>query len=129
MLKIYTKEKDQKSYSDMLGMGSAMLCLIHCLAAPVLMGLGVNLSQIESSFFLQEFWEYIFLSLGFIAVYFSSKHSPTLLIKILLWGTFLALAASIFLHEISPVFEYLVYIASLALIITHLYNFRRLFRS
>ena len=129
MMNIHRREKDQKSYADMLGIGSALLCLIHCLAAPILLGLGVNFDHAETSFFLHEFWEIIFLILGLVAVYFSSRHSPTSFIRILLWGTYISLAASILLHEASPIFQYFVYAASIALIITHIYSFRKLFRS
>lgn len=126
MMNTYRKKRDSQQLSDVLGMGSAILCLIHCLAAPVLMALGVNLSNTESSFFLHEYWEIIFLSFGFFAVWFSSKHSKMPLIKATLWITYAFLLCSILFEHASPVFEYAIYASSLVLIIAHSFNLRHL---
>lgn len=112
--------------SDVLGIGSAFLCLIHCIAAPALLGLGSGLHEHHSSIFLHEFWDFFFLILGFIAVYFSSKHSESTFLKILLWTTYLSLFFSIMFHHSSPVFDYIVYAASILLITAHILNFRKL---
>lgn len=126
MMNTYGKKRNSKQFSDVLGMGSAILCMIHCLAAPVLLSLGVNLHSEGSSFFLHESWEILFLSLGFIAVWFSSKHSQTPLLKATLWITYGFLLCSIvFVHD-NPVFEYAIYASSLLLIIAHSFNLRKL---
>lgn len=126
MMNNHNKDQDSHQFSDVLGMSSAILCLLHCLAAPVLLGLGVNMHQVESSFFLQEFWDIIFLSLGFIAVWFSSKHSTTPFIKATLWITYGFLVCCILFEHASPIFEYAIYAASLILIIAHSINLRQL---
>lgn len=126
MMNIHRKDRDSRELSDVLGMGSALLCLLHCIAAPVLIGFGAGLQEVHSSFFLHEFWDIVFLALGFIAVFYSSKHSRSSFLKILLWTTYLSLFCSVLLHHSSPVFEYLIYAASIILIIAHTLNFRKL---
>lgn len=126
MMNIRRKERNNSELSDVLGMGSAFLCLLHCIAAPVLMGFGASIHEVHSSFFLHEFWDIIFLVLGFIAVYFSARHSKSTFLKVLLWTTYLSLLCAVILHHSSPVFEYLMYAASIVLIIAHTLNFRNL---
>ena len=126
MMNLHRKNRDNKELSDVLGIGSAFLCLIHCIAAPLLMGFGAGIHEVQHSFFLHEFWDVIFLVLGFIAVYFSARHSKSTFLKVLLWTTYLSLLCAVILHHSSPVFEYLIYAASIVLIIAHILNFRKL---
>ena len=116
--------------SDYIGIISATLCLIHCLVAPAFMGAYAhahnhNHETVEStSIFLHHGWDYFFLILGFVAVWFSSRHTSQNILKVLLWLTFGFLAASILLEEMAPFFQKLVYFSSLGLITVHILNIR-----
>jgi len=126
MMNTQRNNTDTQALSDVLGMSSALLCLVHCLAAPVLLGFGVNFHKVESSFFLHEYWDLIFLFLGFIAVWFSSKHSTQPIVKVTLWITYIFLFCSILFLHASAIFEYATYASSFLLIIIHSVNFRQL---
>jgi hypothetical protein len=103
--------------SDWLGIASASLCVVHCLFTPFLIFIASNLS----------WWHevsYLFLIISFFAAYEASKHTESKVALGIIWSSFVALAICIifeddyhFLHEIS-------YLASLGLIIGHIYNLK-----
>lgn len=118
--------------ADYTGIIAAFVCLIHCLAAPVLLGATAGMQghehHADTPWYLHHFWDYIFLAIGFLAVRYSANHTPLKWMKVLLWFSFLALGMSIFLEHYSEVFRNLVYVASSLLIGSHLYNMRNLWR-
>ena len=119
--------KIKSSSSDLLGIVSAILCLLHCLAAPILLGLySHSHDHIHHNdfFLLHHGWDYVFLGLGLIAVLFSAKHSKSNLLKALLGLTYAFLVASILLEEVSELFKNLVYVSSISLILIHSLNIR-----
>jgi len=116
-------------FSDYLGIISAVLCLIHCLLAPTLMGAYAHSheaihSNESGEFFLHHNWDYVFLGLGLLAVWLSSRHTSQLALKVLLWLTYGFLAASVLLEGQGELFQNLVYISSIALIMVHVLNIR-----
>ncbi|MEL6675976.1 MAG: MerC domain-containing protein [Bacteroidota bacterium] len=124
-------------YSDWIGIFSAFLCLIHCLAGPVLIGLGAHVHVHETaagthehaSIWLSHSWDFLFLAIGLVAVWFSARHTSSSLLKVLLWAAYLFLAAMLMLEAYAEVFRYLAYAASLALIGAHILNLRTLIRA
>lgn len=126
MMNIHREKSEKRIFSDVLGMGSALLCLIHCLAAPILMTAGLNFTHLESSFFLHESWEVLFLLFGFVAVFISTRQKSPIFLKIILWISFGLLMTSIVLEHANPAFEYSVYIASSILILGHLLHLKHL---
>ena len=118
------KTQQSTSFSDYLGITSALICLLHCLAAPVLMGWGVLAHSHGENFWLDHSWDYVFLGLGLIAVWFSSEHTHQKFLKVLLWITFGLLCGTVFLGHSYPVFQVLAFAASLGLIFAHLLNLK-----
>lgn len=116
------KQKNFNFKSDYIGMLSAGLCLIHCIFLPILFAMrAVDFEhEIEGHFK----WDYLFLAFSFYAVYHSAKHSPSPLIKVLLWFTFSVLTLCIFLEGTSKIFEYIIILASIGLVVIHLINIR-----
>lgn len=118
-------------FSDYLGIISAIICLLHCLAGPLTVGAAVHLHEHHDHsghWYLDHRWDYFFLLLGFVAVWFSARHTQRRLMKGLLWFTYVALAGAILMESQAWIFQYLVYGASLALISVHVYNLRHLLR-
>ena len=123
----------RKPLSDYLGISSATICLIHCLAAPVLMSMGIAVHDHEGhahgwEILLSHGWDFVFLGIGLIAVILSSRHMNSRPRKFLLWGSFGFLTAAILLEEAGSIFQYLVYASSLALILTHTANIKAILR-
>lgn len=121
--------KFRRFLSDYLGIFSAVLCLIHCLVAPAFMGAYAHAHSHggeahTDSMLLHHGWDYFFLGLGFIAVWFSSKHTSQPILKALLWLTFGFLAAAILLEGLAPIFQKMVYFSSLGLIVVHVLNIK-----
>ncbi|MEO1451826.1 MAG: MerC domain-containing protein [Bacteroidota bacterium] len=116
-------------YADYLGLTSAIVCLIHCLVAPLFLGVVTHVHAGEAHvhevpWYALPFWDYVFLGFGFLAVRWSVAHSHHTWIKRLLWISLAGLAGAIFLEEVHHIFSYLVYASSAALIIFHVWNIR-----
>lgn len=119
--------KTVSSTADYLGILSAFVCLIHCLAAPLLMGAAAHLHEHQSLFLWQE-WNYLFLGLGLLAVWWSSRHTHHRLMRVGMWTTFGFLAAAVLMETYAEELHYLVYAASMGLIVAHVINLRTRFR-
>ncbi|RMG63624.1 MAG: MerC domain-containing protein [Bacteroidetes bacterium] len=120
-------------FSDYLGITSALICLLHCLAGPFVLGATMHLHEHQAHgesglWWLDHRWDYFFLLLGLIAVWFSARHTHRRTMKVLLWMTYGALAGAILLETQAMFFQFLVYGASLGLIAAHVYNLRHLLR-
>ncbi len=113
-------------FSDHLGIASAVLCLIHCMVAPVAMGAVAHAHTHTGVFGLN--WDLFFLSLGLVAVWFSSRHTHQSWLKVMLWVSYSLLALTILLEKSGPVLVTLAYIASFTLIVGHVMNLIGKFR-
>jgi hypothetical protein len=105
------------NWADKLGMVSAFLCIIHCLAAPLLLTMGV-------SFLHHPVIAFGFILVAFISIYKVTKGKLFDVISILLWIAFTGFVISIVLEERAEIFEYLMYLFSASIIAGHLYNLR-----
>lgn len=117
--------------ADYLGISSATICLLHCLATPILVSMGVHVHAHEGhdhgwTLLLSHGWDFLFLGIGFLAVYWSSRHTFHPGRKALLWASFAFLAGAILLEHWGPMFQYLTYLASGLLIFAHIRNLRAL---
>jgi hypothetical protein len=136
--------KKSRRFADYLGITSAFVCLLHCLATPVLLWAGtyahahpvhVHVHETAAAgtheawwhVFLHHGWDFLFLGLGLIAVWQAAKHASGP-IRGLLWAAFVFLAGAILLEHYADLFRYLAYGASVLLIGLHLYNLRHTFR-
>lgn len=114
-----------KSNSDMFGMWSSGLCLIHCLATPFLfVAKSCSMTCCAASPSWWGFMDFGFLAISFIAIYFTAKHSSKDWVKFALYGawtvlTFIILNEYLILVNLS---EYAIYAPAIALIGLHFYN-------
>ncbi|WP_375448266.1 MerC domain-containing protein [uncultured Fibrella sp.] len=110
--------------ADYIGITGSVLCLIHCLAAPVLV---MTSSLLRDDTLRAGFLslDYIFIAVNIVAVYFATRNHTSSAIRTALWSFLFVFAVGLLLEEVSPVFEYLAYAASTGLVISHLFNLRQ----
>ncbi|MCY4216257.1 MAG: MerC domain-containing protein [Flavobacteriaceae bacterium] len=113
--------------SDVLGVLSSSFCLIHCLITPF-----IFIAQVEMQSYFDgwPFWwtmmSFIFITLSFLAVYFSTKNTSKKNIRPFFW-TFWGILSIVTINEeiewyhIPEVFSYA---AAGALILTHFYSLK-----
>lgn len=106
--------------SDVLGISAASLCLIHCMVFPVVVLFGGAVH--EHTHETWSYFDFFFLAIGLIAVYYSTRSSCSKSTRLAMWGTYATLTLAILFRNQLHALEYLAYIASLGLIISHLYN-------
>ncbi len=111
-----------RKHSDRIGIISSVLCLVHCLALPIFLGLQPLAHQN-----LPEGWhflDYIFLVMSVLAVYFTTYRMPWRR-KWVFYLVLIVLMVGIFGETRWPWLSYLGYLGSLGLILMHLVNLRR----
>ncbi|RCS27032.1 MerC domain-containing protein [Polaribacter sp. WD7] len=116
-----------KKKPDNLGIIASLLCFIHCLATPLLFVLQATTFNVSNSvsFWWQSF-DLIFLIVGLIAIYHSSKTTSKMLMKYLLWFFwfflfFLVVNEKIHFFHIP---EFIMYTTTLSLSALHFLNLR-----
>ena len=112
-------------YSDYVGASASGLCLIHCIATPILFLSQASLISISNEMlFLWQSLNFLFLAISFIAIYYSVKNSSNSYVKILLFLSWLTLSSLILieLFEILSIAEFYTYIAAISLSSLHIYN-------
>ena len=109
--------------SDIVGILGSGLCLVHCLMLPVIfIGMGGSGSMHG---LMGHDLDYLFLFVAWIAVYFTTKKTDSRLVKFLLWGFLLICSIGIIFHDYAPFVQYIIYLGSTGLIVSHLINIRR----
>ena len=115
--------------SDYIGIVSAVICLIHCIITPLFFSAYMHSHVHEGHGHVHSAGfnvDYIFLTIGLVAVWFSTKHADRTWIKVLLWASYLILFISVVFEATSPIFFWSLYAASVALIAAHVINLRHL---
>ena len=105
-------------WADKLGIASAFLCIVHCLAAPVLLTIGIN-------FLHHPVIAFLFILIAFISIYKTTKGKLFNDLSILLWIAFTGFVLSILLEERFSFFEYMIHLFSLVIIVVHFYFIRQ----
>lgn len=106
---------------DILGIGSSLLCLVHCLV-PSFVVLGSNVAGHLAHHLI---FDLLFFSVSFLAVITAGK-SASRKIKVLMWLSLATLGLTLVLeHHIFM--QILSYLAAVTLIIAHSINLRRFF--
>lgn len=109
-------------HADLIGVVSALLCLIHCVAVPVLLVLG---ALSEGLWAHTAVLDYLFIVLALMAVYFATRNQETTLpVRIGLWSSTALFSLAILLHDWFAFALYLSVAASIALLVFHAINYR-----
>lgn len=118
------------SGADRLGIISAIVCAVHCLVVPTLFLVKYSLTDTVMSHGakmgdgLPHWWEsldYVFLFIGFIAVYHAAAHAAGRWVRVSLWFFWICLGIAVFFES---TLHWMAYIASVGLIFTHFFNIR-----
>lgn len=114
-----------KQKSDLLGTYASTLCLIHCLATPLLfIAQSCTVTCCEATPVWWKSIDYLFLVISCLAIYWSTTATSLKWIKKALWLSWCALAFVIINEKVAllPLPEASIYIPAIALIGLHLYN-------
>ena len=113
------------SKSDLFGVMASSLCMVHCLATPLIFVVQVcTNSCCEAGPLWWSLIDYIFLAISLIAIYHSAKTTSLKWMPFVLylsWG----MLALLMLHERFPYFEIphlWIYLPAFSLVFLHLYN-------
>ncbi len=105
------------SKSDLIGVISASLCMVHCFFTPLLLLMFAAFEWFHAI-------SYIFLFISFVSAFEATKHSENLKILTLIWGSFVLFAITILFEDDFEFLHTLSYFASFGLIIGHILNIR-----
>jgi len=114
-----------RSRSDIFGSLASGLCLIHCLATPLLFA--AHTGHIHGHHSSPEWWgliDILFIEISLFAVYWSAKNTSRQWMRIALWISW-ALLAFVIINEkfgFMHLSEWVIYFPSLSLVGLHLYN-------
>ncbi len=111
--------------SDLIGAFASGLCLLHCVATPLLfIAQTCSATCCDSSPTWWQWIDYLFLIISFVAIYRSNQTTSKAWIGKALWISWLLLFFFIINErlELLPLPEFAIYIPALALISLHFYN-------
>lgn len=103
--------------ADLIGILSSSICLVHCLATPLLMAFGAG-------FLTNPFYEYLFLILSFISIYKATQNNDSIKIAFILWISFSGFLFSTLFHEKYDWLHYSGYFFAILIIIGHTLNIK-----
>ncbi len=120
------KTEKLKIKADHIGIASSILCLIHCLALPVIASVYFITDNFHDSDHTHHHhsgfnWDYVFAALAIIAATIVIRKTPHRWIKTFLGIGALLFALGVLLHESGSLY-YLMHTGSIILIITHTVN-------
>ncbi|WP_299106773.1 MerC domain-containing protein [uncultured Tenacibaculum sp.] len=110
---------------DVFGAFASTLCLLHCIATPLLfIAQSCSIGGCKSTPGWWQSIDYLFIGVSFFAIYRTTQTTTSVFIKPLLWGNWIALCLIVINEKFNQVSlpEYAIYIPALALIILHIYN-------
>ncbi|GAA4434213.1 hypothetical protein GCM10023091_08860 [Ravibacter arvi] len=118
---IKAQHSENHSNADYVGITGSVLCIIHCIATPLL--------ALSSSVFFKDTLSegmhllgFVFILINGVAVYYATRNGHSTWLNRFLWGAFAVFAASLLLEESNEVFHYLGYFGSFLLIVGHSLN-------
>lgn len=119
--------------SDLLGILASGLCAVHCAVTPLFFAARPFLDKAihqEEHGWHDAHWgwamlDYLFLLLSLLAVWHSSRHTDSRPIKRLFWAAWVCFAVGLMLEAGHlAIGKWMMYAGSIALIATHIANFR-----
>jgi len=110
---------NSKKYNiaDFIGIASSSICLVHCIATPLLIAFGLKL-------FTEPAFTYLFLILSFVSIFKATEKITTTKIALLLWVSFWGFLFSTLFHEEYEWLHYTSYLFSVLIIIGHILNIK-----
>lgn len=106
--------------SDLIGIGSSVLCIVHCLLLPVLVLFG----SLSGDTHRWAGLDYGFILLATVAVFYSTRRLRSPFLRRGLWLTLLVFSGAIVFHEHHPAALYISVASSLLLVLFHIGSYR-----
>ena len=106
--------------SDLIGIGSSVLCIIHCLLLPVLILAGSLTGDTHRWAWL----DYLFIFLAALAVFYSTRRLKSTFLRRGLWLTLPVFSGAVVFHEHHPAALYISVASSLLLVLFHIGSYR-----
>lgn len=117
--------------ADIMGISASIMCMIHCLALPVLISVGFILSPVDNHIhehdhvhFNWHWIDFLFVALALWAVYFAVKSTQSKSIKIALWVAVSIFSIGVMFHDVFHWMLYLSLIGSIGLVVIHIINWK-----
>ncbi len=103
--------------ADLIGILSSSICLVHCLATPLLLAFG-------ASFITNPFFKYLFLIISFVSIFKATENITSKKISLLLWISFWGFLFSTLFQEEYEWLHYSGYLFAILIIIGHILNIK-----
>lgn len=113
--------------SDLFGVLTCSMCLIHCISTPLIL---ISFSSLNTKLSMSYSWwsnlDYVFLIISFLLVHISAQTTRIKIMKFFFWLSWFSLFLVIInekteLYEFS---EYLIYLITTGLSLLHLFNLK-----
>ncbi len=102
---------------DFIGVGASSICLVHCLATPLLISLG-------ATFIAGPAITYLFIIVSFFAIFKATEDTRSIRIALFLWVSFWGFLFSALFHDEYHWLRYAMYLFSVLIIVGHILNMR-----
>ena len=103
--------------ADFIGIISSTLCLMHCIATPLLIAFGAG-------FITNPFFKYLFLIISFLSIFKATENITSKKISLLLWISFWGFLFSTLFQEEYEWLHYSGYLFAILIIIGHILNIK-----
>lgn len=103
--------------ADLIGILSSSICLLHCLATPLLIAFGAG-------FITNPFFKYLFLIISFVSIFKATENITSKKISLLLWISFWGFLFSTLFQEEYEWLHYSGYLFAILIIIGHILNIK-----
>ena len=114
-------------YSDQIGALAGALCILHCVATPILFVLATCREPCYAN--IPYWWsslDLIILTISFISVFYSTKKTTNSLLKPMFWLAWSAIAFGVLNEKFTwlEIPEYFIYMPTSLIIVLHIYNLK-----
>jgi hypothetical protein len=110
--------KAQKySFANLIGIVSSSICLVHCVATPLLIAFGVE-------YIINTIFKYVFLILSFASIFKATENVTNTKNAILLWVSFWGFLFSTLFQEEYEWLHYSGYFFTILIIVGHILNIK-----
>lgn len=103
--------------ADVIGIITSSLCLVHCIATPLLIALGAGLLT-------HPFFKYLFLTVSFASIFKATENANNSKNAFLLWVSFWGFLFSTLFQEEYDWLHYSEYFFAILIIIGHILNIK-----
>ncbi|MEY3416892.1 MAG: hypothetical protein RL711_897 [Bacteroidota bacterium] len=103
--------------ADLIGILSSSICLVHCVATPLLIAFGAG-------FITNPFFKYLFLIISFVSIFKATENITSKKISLLLWISFWGFLFSTLFQEEYEWLHYSGYLFAILIIIGHILNIK-----